>query len=74
MSAPTDDLISQVVEVCNVAPTRAALALGKCRNSVEYAINWIYENPEVEATPALPPPPREVLEAQNTTVPPPCQR
>ena len=54
----TDDLISQVVEVCNVAPTRAALALGKCRNSVEYAINWIYENPEeVEAPPPSPLPP-----------------
>ena len=30
-----DDLISQVVEVSNVAPTSAALALGKCRNSVK---------------------------------------
>ena len=57
MSAPTDDLISQVVEVCTVAPARAALALSKCQNSVEHAVNWIYENPEEpEAPPVLPAP------------------
>ena len=56
MSAPDDDLISQVVEVCSVAPARAALALSKCRNSVEYAINWIFENPEELVAPPPPPP------------------
>ena len=42
-----EDLITTVSEACGCSLAHATLALSKCRNNVEYAADWVLQNPEV---------------------------